>query len=281
MYGMQRLCGTSGERAAGAVLAALFALCAAPLAHAGAADDVDPGSPERADRALQVTPYLWAAGLDGTVSPFRRAPAIGVEKSFSDVVDALEFGGFVNLWLRRGPFVFSGDVMYVDTSDAHAFGPLPPLPVPIPPGTVVEGRVDSRQFTATVQGGYRVVDTADFTLDVLAGLRAWRVSNDVTVSALGMSRRYGERFDWLDPVVGLRAFRRLPGAWSLQAQVDAGGLDVGADSTWSALATVNYATTGRLSMSLGYKVLDVDYDHDGYVYDVRLKGPVLGLTWRF
>ncbi|WP_208543144.1 hypothetical protein [Marilutibacter alkalisoli] len=258
-------------------LTTFFALCAGPLAHADAGGHADSAQPspatmDRADHALQVTPYLWAAGLDGRLSPFRRGSTIGVEKSFSDVVDGLEFGGFANLWLRRDRFVFSGDVMYVATSDDHAFGPLPPLPVPVPPSTVVDGRVDSRQFNATAQAGYRLVEAQDFTLDALAGLRAWRISNDVTVSALGTSRSYGERFDWVDPVIGLRAFRRLSEAWSLQAQLDAGGLGVGADSTWSALATINYVATEHLSVAAGYKVLDVDYDHGGHVYDARLKG---------
>ena len=265
---------------------ALLPLCTVAPAHAQAPNHVEPAPPpsapvDRADRALQVTPYLWMAGLDGRISPFRRAPTIGVEKSFSDVWDELELGGFVNLWWRRDRFVFSGDLMYVSTSDGHATGPLPPLPVPVPPGTVVDGRIDSKQLTTTLQAGYRLVETPDFTLDALAGMRAWRLSNDVTVSALGISRRYGERFDWVDPVVGVRAFRRLSAAWSLQGQLDAGGLGVGADSTWSMLATVNYVATERLSVSAGYKVLDVDYDHDGHVYDTRLKGPAFGLTWRF
>ena len=254
----------------------LLVACMLLASHAHAMDEVD-----HTDGALQVTPYLWAAGLEGRISPFQRGPAIGIDKSFSDVMDSLELGGFVNLWLRRERFVLSGDLMYVSTRDGHAFGPLPPLPAPVPPGTVLEGQVDSRQFSATLQGGYRVVDTPDFTLDVLGGFRTWRLSNHVTVSALGVSRGYGERFDWVDPVVGVRAFKRLPGAWSLQGQVDVGGWGVGADSTWSALATANYSASDRVSVSAGYKVLDVDYDHDGHVYDARLKGPVFGLTYRF
>ena len=266
-------------------LLGLLALCACPVAHADAANPAEPARPSpaaagRADHALQVTPYLWLAGLDGRISPFRRAPAIGVGKSFSDVMEELAFAGFVNLWMRRDRIVFSGDLMYIDTSDGHAFGPLP-APAPVPPGAAVEGRVDSRQLTATLQAGYRFIDTADFTLDALAGLRAWRLSNDVTVSALGASRRYGERFDWVDPVIGVRAFRRLSGDWSLQGQLDVGGLGIGADATWSALATVNYVASDRLSVSAGYKVLDVDYDRGGHVYDVRLKGPAFGLTWRY
>ncbi len=59
------------------------------------------------------------------------------------------------------------------------------------------------------------------------------------------------------------------------------GFGAGSDLTWSALATVNYVFSDHLSGSVGYKVLDVDYDHGGHVYDTRLSGPVLGMTYRF
>lgn len=230
--------------------------------------------------ALQVTPYLWAAGISGDISPFRRAPTIGIEKSFSDVMDDLNFGGFVNIWGRYERFVFSGDVMYVDTTDSHAFG-LPPLPIPIPPGTAVGVDVDTRQFTATAQAGYRVVDADGFTLDALGGVRFWHISNDVTVTALGRIFSYGESFGWADPVVGARAFVGVTDKLSVQAQADIGGFGAGSELTWSILGTVNYTFSNHLSVSAGYKVLDVDYDHDGYVFDSRLSGPVLGMTYRF
>ncbi len=117
---------------------------------------------------------MWAAGLKGNISPFRHGPTIGIEKSFSDVLSDLDFGGFVNVWGRYDRFVFSGDAMYVNTTESHASGPLPPLPVPVPPGTVVNGSVDSKQFMATLQGGYRLVDTPQFTLDALGGVRFWQ-----------------------------------------------------------------------------------------------------------
>lgn len=215
------------------------------------------------------------------MSPFRHGSTISVEKSFSDVVDDLNVGGFVNVWGRHGKFVFSGDLMYVNTTESRAFGPLPPLPVPVPPGTVVDGAADTKQLMATLQGGYRLHDEPGLTFDALAGLRFWHIANDVTVSALGVSRSYSESFAWLDPVIGGRVFIGLTDALSLQAQADIGGFGVGSDFTWSALATVNYAATERLAVSGGYKVLDVDYDHDGHAYDVRLRGPALGLTYRF
>lgn len=260
-------------------------LCGVPSAFA--ADIVQPGltpvlieTPDR-DWALQISPYLWAAGMEGSISPFQAGPTIEVEKSFSEVLENLNLGGFVNVWARSGPFVFSSDAMYVNTTESEAFGPLPPLPVPVPPGTVVDGSVDSQQFMATLQAGARVVDTEQFTLDALGGARVWQISSDVTVSALGMSRSYGESFGWIDPVIGARAFFRLTDELSVQAQADIGGFGVGSDLTWSALATVNYTFSNNLSVSAGYKVLDVNYDSDGHVYDTRLSGPVLGLTYRF
>lgn len=265
----------------GAIVILALSMHTAHAADTVMEPQIDPAAPEQRRWALQVTPYMWAAGLSGDISPFRRAPTIGVEKSFSDVMDSLNFGGFVNVWGRYDRFVFSGDAMYVNTIDSKALGALPPLPAPVPPGTVVEGEVNTKEFMATLQGGYRVVDTPDFTLDALAGARFWHISNDVTVSALGMSRSYGESFGWVDPVIGARAFLNVTEKLSFQAQVDMGGFGVGSDSTWSALATLNYIVSDHLSVSGGYKVLDVDYDNDGYVFDTRLSGPVLGGTWRF
>lgn len=276
-----------------AAFIALF-LCGVPAAHAADAASALPEQPApevaaRPDWALQITPYMWAAGLEGHISPFRRGPTIGVEKSFSDVMDDLNFGGFINIWGRYDRFVFSGDIMYVDTTDSHGVGPLPALTIPdvgeIPPGGNIDAKVDTRQFTATLMGGYRVIDTPQFTLDALGGARFWYISNDVrltgSLGGVSGSVSYDESFGWVDPLAGLRVFLPLAEKLSLQGQVDIGGFGAGSDLTWSALATVNYVFSDRLSASVGYKVLDVDYDHDGHVYDTRLSGPVLGMTYRF
>ncbi|WP_246753093.1 hypothetical protein [Sinorhizobium sp. BG8] len=248
------------------------------------------GTAAYSDWALQITPYIWAAGLEGNISPFPRAPTIHVEKSFSEVMDDLNFGGFINIWGRYDRFVLSGDVMYVDTTDSHATGPLPALQIPglgvVPPGASVDADVDTQQFMATLQGGYRVFETLEFTADALGGARFWHISNDVSVTAshplLGArSASHEESFGWVDPIVGARVFLNLTDKFSVQAQGDIGGFGVGSDLTWSALATVNYAFADHFSVSAGYKVVDVDYDDGGHVYDVQLSGPVLGLTYRF
>lgn len=255
------------------------------------AAQANPSLSGQPDQALQITPFVWAASLHGHVSPFRRGPAVDVGKSFSEVMDGINVGGFLHLWSRQDRRVFSGEIMYVDSSDSHASGPLaafqiPELGVVLPPGADVNARVDSRQFMASLLGGYRVVESPQYTLDLLAGVRLWHISNEITVSAshpsIGSQKAsHGENFVWADPLAGLRLFIPLTEAFSLQTQADIGGLGVGSDYTWSVFAVASYTLTEDLSVSAGYKALKVDYDRRGHLYDVLLSGPVAGVTWRF
>lgn len=257
--------------------------------HAAQAADTSQAA-DRPHSVVQISPYMWASGLSGRVSPFQRGPAMNVEKSFSDIMDDFNVGGFVNIWGRHNNFVYSGDMMYVSTSGAHGSGPLPSFQIPglgvvIPPGADVKAAVDTRQFTATAMGGYRVVYTPQITFDLLGGLRYWHISNDVTVSAnLGPQSRtasHAEGFGWVDPLVGVRGFIPFTNRLSMQAQADMGGFGIGSKFTWDILATVNYLLTDHLSASLGYKIMDVNYNRNGRIQDTRLSGPVLGVTLRF
>ncbi len=169
-------------------------------------------------------------------------------------------------------------MMYTDTSDGDTYRfaltpQLPPLEVNV--------KLNTKQFMTTVQGGYRIIDTPTFTFDALGGIRLWHISNEITASALGRSLRYDEGFGWIDPVVGARLFFNLTDRFSVQAQADIGGFGLNSDLTWSVLATANYILNESLSFSAGYKIVDTDYEKDNHVYDIRLSGPVLGLTYRF
>lgn len=260
-----------------------LALCVPQIASASDIVVSEPtalNAPEttRPDWALQITPYIWATGLKGEVSPFGLGPTVSVDRSFSDGREGVNFAGFVNLWGRYDRLVFSANAMYTDTSDSKTYrfpgtSQLPPVNV--------TGSLDTKQFMATLQGGYRVLETPEFTLDALGGIRLWHISNEITASGLGRSESYQESFSWVDPVIGARLFVNITDKLSVQAQGDIGGFGAGSDMTWSVLSTVNYILTDHLSVSAGYKLLDVDYKHNGHVYDTRFSGPVLGVTYRF
>ena len=47
------------------------------------------------------------------------------------------------------------------------------------------------------------------------------------------------------------------------------------------MAGATYALTDTIGIAGAWRMLSVDYEQDGIVYDVRQTGPILGLTFRF
>ncbi len=226
------------------------------------------------DRTFQISPYVWASGVSGRVSPFRRTPTVPLDLSFGELLDDLRFGGFVMAYARRDRFVATADVMYVDLAERQDIRALPGLG----PTPGLSARVESTQFAAALMAGWRAAAGPRGTLDLLAGARFWSVSTEVSARAGGLARSWSEDFSWIDPILGFRAFLPLGDRLSALVQADAG---VGPRETWGALAALNLALGDKAAASLGYKVLSVDYDQGGHVFDATLRGPALGLTWRF
>lgn len=231
--------------------------------------------------SLQISPYVWASDIKGTISPFKYGPDIQTNKSFSDILKDLQVGGFINVWARHQDYVFLGDIMYVKLKNAKTTGPLSSLPNPIPTIPSIKGKINTTQMMVSLQGGVRLLKEQNFSLDALVGAKLWHISNKVTLQSGRHTISYREKFNWVDPVIGTRFFYRLTDKTSLQVQADIGGFNVGSKFTWSTLGSINHQFADHLVGSLGYKVLRTNYDNEGNRYDVRMKGPVIGLTYYF
>lgn len=215
----------------------------------------------------QVTPYVWASGLGGDVTPFSGAPTLRFDKSFSDVLEDLDAAFFLSAYARRDRFVVLGDLSYSASSRSGL----------IPPGLPASGEL--RQRSLTLAAGWRAIDAGGLALDVLGGMRAWRIEAEVSVAGGAISRSGSREF--IDPIVALRANYTLAPRWSAIAYIDHGVTGMGSDSTTQVVATVNYQMTDRAYVSAGYRRLDVDYRSGGTRMDATMAGPLLGLTWRF
>ncbi len=258
---------------ASAIAAAGLMLHAVPAG----AQAADTSALTRPDRVLQITPYGWAAALDGKISPFRRLPAAHVRKDFKDILSDLNFAGFVQIWGRQDRFVFSGDMLYVNLGESQVIGALPQ----IGPTPGLSASVDTSQFTATAQAGYRVIETSRFSLDLLGGARFWHVDTEVSLYYTTTTLKAKSSFGWVDPLVSARAFLRLTQDLSAMLHADVGGFGLGSRNTWQVLGTLNYDLGEAWTVSAGYKALSVDYRSGGHVYDATMSGPVFGVTYRF
>lgn len=92
-----------------------------------------------------------------------------------------------------------------------------------------------------------------------------------------------QSIDWVDPFIGLRASYDLTDRLYAVAKADIGGFGVSSDLVWSAYGALGYRVTksGKTTLELGYKHLDVDYSHGGFTFDVAMSGVMLNLGMKF
>ena len=69
--------------------------------------------------------------------------------------------------------------------------------------------------------------------------------------------------------------------WSANAVLDVGGFDGENNSTWQALASVNYAINDRWSVRGGWRYLDIQKEISGLDFETELSGPIIGVGFRF
>jgi hypothetical protein len=222
---------------------------------------------DQGDWSWQVTPYVWASGIGGEITPFTGGPTVEVESSFSEILEDLDAAFFVTGFARRDRLVFLGDFSYSKSSKAGVIGG----------GAPATGELS--QTSLTLAAGYRVEDSAAMTVDLLGGLRAWRVRGSVDVPVLGVSA--SPSLDFVDPILGLRINGAFDDRWSATFYADIGGFGVGSEMTSQVVTTLNYQVRDNLYLSGGYRTLAIDYDDGGTVIDMRMSGPLFGATWRF
>lgn len=215
----------------------------------------------------QITPYVWASGLGGDIAPFTGAPTLSFDKSFSEVLEDLDTAFFLSGYARKDRLVVLGDLSYSASSKDGL----------IPPGLPAEGELTQRSLT--LAAGWRAIDDGGLALDVLGGVRAWKIKAEVSVAG-GLISRSGDK-DFVDPIIALRANYQLAPRWSAIAYLDHGVTGMGSEKTTQVVATVNYQMTDHAFLSVGYRRLDVDYRSGGTRVDATMAGPLLGLTWRF
>ena len=105
-------------------------LCVLFPTIASAAAEAD--APPAPHWEFRLTPYFWAAGLDGTVEAARNTTA-HIDMSFSDIWDDLDVGVLTAFEARRGKLSILSDVIYLKLSPV-AGGPVGPLLPNAPPG---------------------------------------------------------------------------------------------------------------------------------------------------
>ena len=224
---------------------------------------------------FELTPYVWLPSLQGDVRTRARLPVAHVDESSGgngDILDNLDMAFMLLGEARHDRVGLLLDLDYLNlSSDAQT-----------PGAQFGNAEVTSKGLLGTAAVAYRVLQKPEGFVDVIGGASLWSIDNELNFSAgLLPAASARQTKTWVDPIIGLRGGMDLGHDFFLSAYLDVGGFGIGSHFTWQALASMGYRFNDSVSARLGWRYLSVDYDDDGFLWDVDLNGPILGLAVRF
>jgi hypothetical protein len=241
-----------------------------------------------------LEPYIWAAGVDGTVKyeiPPDGGGAANVGLSLEDLNFALMLSGEA----RKGDWAILADLVYLDMQNDSSEVKSVSFGGPGGSGEIWTGTDVGTSTTLTglewqLAGSYTLARGSRSSLEALAGVRAltleagtaWQISGDIQGPGPGQSfERTGDvsqRVELWDGIVGVRGALGLGGRWSLPYYADVGSGE--SALTWQAVAGIKYAF-GWGDLHLAYRYLLYDMKADKLLQDVAFSGTGVGVRFTF
>ena len=225
---------------------------------------------------FSLTPYIWFAGLKGDVSTIPGAPVAPIDVSPKEAFDDTETAIMVMLDAKKGINGVYTDFIYTDVQQDATL-----LPAPV--NLTLKSTTKATAFTLAYQREVYRDDSA--FVDLLAGARYWKIDSELAFgNGLGLlaGKKVSNDESWVDPVIGVKGRTSVNDTgFYVTGGVSLGGFNVGSDRFYDWLAAVGYQWRDNIGTAIGYRMFDLDYEDDGFVYDVKQKGWIVGLTWTF
>ena len=225
---------------------------------------------------FRLSPYLWFAGLKGDVGTIQSLPTAPVDISATDALEDTEASLMLILDAKKGRHGFFTDLIYTDVQSDEEL-------VPQPIGLMMKSTSKTTIFSLAYQ--YELYGQDQTVVDLLAGGRYWAIDSELKFKGgLGLlaGKKLSNDESWFDPALGIKGRAPLGSSqFYVEGGAGLGGFGVGSDLFYEINANVGYQWNKSIGTALGYRMFDVDYEDDGYVYDVRQQGWQVGLTWAF
>ena len=252
----------------------LGSMLSAPLDSRAA----DPSKPAASNGwTFQVSPYLWASGINGTVGVSSRLPPAKVNINFDDIFNHIDWPAAVFFTAEaRSPdqrWGIFNDFEYIKLdAEVPTRGPL-----------FGSATLTQKNLTDTLEVGYRFVDQRSLKMDVMGGVRIFSITNELGLTSGRLQGRSDSANEtWVNPVIGGRFKLDVGGTnFFVNGYADVGGFGLNSDLTWQFYGGGGYNFNNWLTGYFAYRYLDVQHEDDGFVYDIVQQGPLLGLGIRF
>jgi len=217
---------------------------------------------------VEVTPYLWVAGLQGILTI--GTTASDMDASIGDVWGNLDFSLAGHVEVGKNRWTLIGEAFYMNLgADAE-----------LDDGSPAEA--DMQQVIGEVAAAYRM-GRSWRSSEVIFGVRFTSLESEIRSGGTAVAER---DIGWVDPFIGIRLHWDFIEKLPITLTGDVGGFEIGgADWTWKVTGGAGYHVSNRVALNAGYRALGVDYSqgtgNEQFIYDVTQHGLVVGITFAF
>jgi hypothetical protein len=210
---------------------------------------------------VDVAPYLWFPGINGTVGASGHQSSVHV--SAGDVLSNFDFGIMGLTEVRYNRIIVPVDFMWVKLSDNKGL-PFDPL--------VQSVNVKINEDILTPKIGYRLASKERFKLDALIGVRYWHLGTTLTLKPVQLG--FYAPTNWIDAVQGARIRVMLAPKVELTIAGDAGA--GGSRLDYQVVGLLGYKLK-RVSLQGGWRYLVIHQSPTTRSFvDLGMTGLVLG-----
>jgi hypothetical protein len=217
----------------------------------------------------QIAPYLWAVGIDGSLSVGSLEADIDVD--FGDILDDLDFGGSLFFSGRKGRHGFHLDYTYLR---------LKPDPVSLPNPPFPSGAGVTPKLTFNIlEGGYNhFLDTDGYDLALIGGVRY--IDMDISLSAANLPLSLDTGPSITDFFGGVMLDAPISDRWSYNLYGTVGGGD--SDLPWTLQLLFKRGFSNDNQLVLGARLWNLDFTEGEGVtgrtttMDVKMMGLMIG-----
>ena len=216
---------------------------------------------------LELTPYVWGAGIDGKVTA--KGQTVHFDVSVSDLLSKVD-AGFMGLAVGSyNRFVLYTDYVYVGLSNDAQTG----NGVLVPVNTKVDADLDTTINTYAV--GYRFDTFGDNTLDVMVGARTLGVDESLQFPNV----KVNNDASLTDTILMLRPSFRFAEKWRFNPTLSY-GISGDSDTTYEMSPQIQWDFSNSFAARFGYRKLF--YKEGGRdKLDISLQGLFVGVGWIF
>jgi hypothetical protein len=216
---------------------------------------------------IAVSPYLWFAGVHGTVGALGHEAS--VHASAADVLSYFNIGLMGAAEARYKRLTIPVDFMWIKLSDDKGL---------LFETGLTSVKVKLTQTILTPSVGYRLIDKDRITIDARVGFRYWHLGQSLNFQPSGVIRNISKSANWVDVVSGGKIVTVLTPKVLITIVGDAGG--GGANLDYEVAALLGVKLKPNITLQGGWRYLDVDYrPKSSFVSDVAQSGLLLGVTF--